>query len=266
MSKYLVIFLSAFIISCGGGGGSSSSGGDSDAVSRWQPEPGLTWQIQLNGVLNTSYNVDVYDIDLYDTSAEDIAALHDGGAKVICYFSAGSYEDWREDEGDFPAEVIGNGLDGWPGESWLDVRNTDALMPIMEARMDLAAAKGCDAVDPDNVDGYTNNSGFPLTAADQLSYNIMLAEAAHERELAVGLKNDLSQINQLVSYFDFAVNEQCFFYDECDMLTPFIDNNKPVFGIEYDLTADQFCAESIVYGFSTLLMSYDLDGGRYSCQ
>ena len=271
MARFLIIILSFFIISCGGGGGSGSvnnvpSGdGDGDASERWQPAPELTWQIQLKGILNTSYDVDVYDIDLFDTPASTIASLQAGGAHVICYFSAGSYEDWRTDEGDFPVEVIGNPLEGWPGENWLDVRNVNALMPIMEARMDLAVAKGCDAVDPDNVDGYTNNTGFPLTSADQLAYNIALADAAHERGLAVGLKNDLDQIDALVSHFDFAVNEQCFQYNECGSLTPFINNNKAVFGIEYELTADAFCAESITYKFSTLLMSYDLDGGRYSC-
>lgn len=41
----------------------------------------------------------------------------------------------------------------------------------MQARLDLAVQKGCDGVEPDNVDGYQNNSGFPLTAQDQLAYN-----------------------------------------------------------------------------------------------
>ena len=43
-------------------------------------------------------------------------------------------------------------------------------------RLDLAAAKGCDAVDPDNVDGYANPTGFDLTGDDQLAFNRWLAE------------------------------------------------------------------------------------------
>ncbi len=225
-------------------------------------------QIQLNGALNLTYDVDVYDIDLFDTPASTIKQLQDSGKRVICYFSAGSYEDWRSDASDFPDSILGNDLDGWEGEKWLDVRETDILMDIMEARLDLAVAKGCDAVDPDNVDGYTNNSGFPLTSDEQLAYNIMIANAAHERGLAVGgLKNDLGQITDLVGYFDFAVNEQCFQYDECDMLAPpFINANKPVFGIEYELNAADFCSEAISLNFDTLLMTYDLEGERYSCR
>ena len=46
----------------------------------------------------------------------------------------------------------------------------------------IAVQKGCDGVDPDNVDGYTNKTGFPLTAKDQLAYNKFLAqEATHQK-------------------------------------------------------------------------------------
>lgn len=77
--------------------------------------------------------------------------------RSIGYFSAGSYENWRSDERDFPSSVKGNNLDGWPGEKWLDISDWATLGPIMEARLDLAVTKGCDGVEPDNVDGYDNN-------------------------------------------------------------------------------------------------------------
>ena len=60
---------------------------------------------------------------------------------------------------------------------------------------------------PDGVDGYSNSNGLGLTAADQLSYNTFLAEEAHKLGLAAGLKNDLSQLTQLLQSFDFFVNE-----------------------------------------------------------
>jgi hypothetical protein len=90
--------------------------------------------------------------------------------------------------------VLGKDLEGWPGEKWLDVRRLDVLGPIMQARLDLALQKRCDGVDPDNMDGYQNESGFPLTSQDQLAYNIWIAGQAHASGLAVGLKNDLGQI------------------------------------------------------------------------
>ncbi|KAF4315821.1 hypothetical protein G195_009576, partial [Phytophthora kernoviae 00238/432] len=186
----------------------------------------------LSGTLDLSYDVNAYDIDIFDTPNTTIAELQQRGIKVICYFSAGTYEDWRTDKDRYASDIIGTSLDEWEGESWVDIRSS-ALREIISDRMKLAQAKGCDGVDPDNVDGAFNDNGFDLTADDQLDFNIFLASTAHDLDLTVGLKNDLDQIKDLVSHFDFAVNEQCVQYDECDVVVPFIDQDKPVFGIEY---------------------------------
>lgn len=55
---------------------------------------------------------DIYDIDLFDTSAVLIAQLQQQGRKVVCYFSAGSSEDWRSDFASFQAADMGNPLSG----------------------------------------------------------------------------------------------------------------------------------------------------------
>ena len=264
-----------FQICSGTGGGDTASddtGGDSGTSVRWAPQVGDTWQWQLQGSVNTTYDVTAYDIDLFDNSAAAIQQLHDQGRRAVCYFSAGSYENWRPDAGDFTSADLGNALDGWPGERWLDIRSTH-VRNIMTARLDLAAQKGCDAVEPDNVDGYTNGTGFPLSAADQLDYNRFLARQAHERNLAVALKNDVDQAADLVGDFDFTVNEACHAYDECDTLSVFIQAGKPVFNAEYDSryvndtsTRQSLCEDALAEGFSTLVLPLDLDDSfRYSC-
>ncbi len=187
----------------------------------WQPEPGTNWQLQLNGEVNTSWDVTMYDIDLFDTPQATIDQLHADGRVVICYFSAGSWEDWRDDARDFPDGVLGEPLEGWEGERWLDISLIDLLEPVMLVRLDLAVEKECNGVDPDSVDGYVNETGFDLTYDHQLEYNIWLAGQAHERGLSVGLKNDLEQIDDLVAYFDWVLNEECFQFDECEDLLPF---------------------------------------------
>ena len=96
--------------------------------------------------------------------------------------NAGGWEDWRSDADAFPAPVLGEPLDDWEGERWLDTRQLDVLLPIMTARLDACAAKGCDAVDPDNVDGYGAETGFDLTRADTVAYVRALAEAAARLE------------------------------------------------------------------------------------
>lgn len=231
----------------------------------WQPAPSLSWQWQLSGTLNTGYNVDVYDIDLFDNSVATIQSLKNRGIKVVCYFSAGTYENWRSDAPLFPKSVLGNNVEGWAGEKWLDVSNYNQFTSIMKARLDLAKSKGCDGVEPDNVDGFQNNSGFKLTDAHQLAYNKWLATEAHNRGLAVALKNDLDQVSRLVSLFDFAINEQCFQYNECSTLRPFIAVNKAVFGVEYEIAKTAFCSKAQVEKFSWLKMNYSLNGGRDAC-
>ncbi len=231
----------------------------------WRPALNTSWQIQLTGTIDQSVNATMYDIDGFDNTASVVAALHARGRKVICYFSAGSWENWRPDAGAFPAAVKGKS-NGWPGEQWLDIRRLDVLGPIMDARLDMCKAKGFDGVDPDNVDGYTNDTGFPLTYQDQLTYNRYLASAAHARGLSVGLKNDLEQVADLVSSFDWQINEQCFQYNECDALLPFINAGKPVFQIEYSLSTSQFCARANSLNFNSLLKHLSLDAYRVACR
>ncbi len=254
-------------------GCSSSSESSSTPQNPWyQPSKESSFQWQLQGNINPSYNVTIYDIDLFDTSLETIASLKAQGKKVICYFSAGSYEGWREDAYLFQNSDLGNDLD-WHDERWLDIRSEN-VRSIMKARIQLAAEKGCDGIEPDNVDGFTNNTGFALTYQDQLNYNTFLANTAHDLKLSVALKNDLVQINDLVNLFDFSINEQCHHYNECDYMQPFIAQRKPVFNIEYDdiyrdstQALNELCQDSANREFYTLVLPKALDDSfRISCK
>jgi hypothetical protein len=211
----------------------------------------------------------VYDIDLFDASAAVVNSLHAQGRKVVCYVSVGSWEDWRPDASQFPAQVIGNDYAGWPGEKWLDIRQIDLLAPILQARFDQCRAKGFDALEPDNIDGYTNSTGFPLTAQDQLTYNIWLANEAHLRGLSIGLKNDADQVADLLPYFDWALTEDCFDQGWCDQVTPFVAAGKAVFAAEYtdtSLTLEQFCPQANAFNFNAILKHRDLDAWRETCR
>ncbi|MFJ3923819.1 endo alpha-1,4 polygalactosaminidase [Streptomyces sp. NPDC090022] len=231
---------------------------------RWQPRPGTAWQWQLSGKLDLSVKVPVYDVDGFTTTRAQVAKLKAAGRDVICYLSTGAWEDFRPDADAFPQELLGRS-NGWKGERWLDIRRTDLLEPLMAARLDMCRDKGFDAVEPDNMDGYRNTTGFPLNADDQLRYNRLIARLAHDRGLAVGLKNDLDQIPQLVGDFDFAVNEQCAQYGECDKLAPFVAAGKAVFHVEYELGTERFCAASRRLGLSSLEKKYELGAWRRPC-
>ena len=118
--------------------------------------------------------------------------------------------------------------------------------------------KGFDAVEPDNVNGYTNDTGFPLTAADQLRFNRWVARQVHRRRMSVALKNDPEQAAKLVSRFDFAVVEQCFQYRECGRFSPFIEAGKAVFEAEYEIEPSSYCDRAKALRFSAIRKSYDL--------
>jgi hypothetical protein len=229
------------------------------------PRRGTPWQWQLSGKLDLTVNAPIYDIDGAGTTAAQVAALHRRGRRVICYVNVGAYEGFRSDKNRFPAAVLGKPLEGWPGERWLDIRRIDLLAPIMSARFANCRAKGFDAVEPDNLDGYANGSGFRLTAANQLRYNRWIAGLAHSHGLSVALKNDVEQVQALEPYFDFAVNEQCVEFDECETLLPFIRAGKAVLHVEYGLSKAQFCAKTRVLGFSSMRKPLDLGPGREPC-
>ncbi|WP_245971003.1 endo alpha-1,4 polygalactosaminidase [Streptomyces rishiriensis] len=272
-STALLPLLALLLAGCSAAPDGARSAGPSDAGPSdarpsggawWRPRPGVEWQWQLSGRLDTSVDVPVYDIDGFDHDAATVAGLHDDGRRVVCYLSTGAWEDWRPDAKKFPAAVIGES-NGWKGERWLDIRRTDVLEPLLAARLDMCRDKGFDAVEPDNMDGYRNTTGFPVEAADQLRYNRLVARLAHERGLSVGLKNDLDQIPALVGDFDFAVNEQCAQYGECAELTPFVEAGKAVFHVEYELPTSAFCADSRRLKLSSLLKKYELGAWREAC-
>jgi hypothetical protein len=178
--------------------------------------------------------------------------------------SVGAWERWRADAARFPHAALGAD-NGWPGERWLDIRRIGALAPLLRARLARCRAKGFDAVEPDNVDGYANRSGFPLTAADQLRFNRWVARAAHAERLAVALKNDLEQAPALVRSFDFAVLEQCFEYRECERVRPFLHAGKGVYDAEYALPASAFCAQARRLGINAIRKRLDLGAWREPC-
>jgi hypothetical protein len=233
----------------------------------WQPAAGTSWQIVLEYALNdTNTDVPIYDIDLFDNPSSTITALHAQNCSVICYFSAGSYEPDRPDSGNFTASDKGKELDGWPGEYWLNT-NSDNVRNIMTARLALAAGKGCDGVDPDNVDGYDNNNGLGLTASDAVDYLTFLAIGAHGLNMSLGLKNAGEIVNATIDMMQWEVNEQCIQYDECESFQPFIAAGKPVFHIEYPSDVPlvsssvkaSICEDTTASGFSTVLKDLNLD-------
>jgi hypothetical protein len=225
----------------------------------WKATPTTApWQWQLQRRTDLGARACFYDVDGFETPRATVAALHRDDRVAICYLDVGSWESYRPDAGRFPRSVIGRRYEGFPDERWLDISRFRLFAPVLERRFRLCARKGFDAVEPDNVAGWENRTGFDLSAADQLRFNRWVAARVHALGMAVALKNDPRQVRRLVGPFDFAIVEQCFQYDECGSYSPFVRAGKAVFEAEYELEPGDYCGEAERLGFSAIGKSYDL--------
>ncbi|WP_175844910.1 endo alpha-1,4 polygalactosaminidase [Burkholderia arboris] len=253
--------LMLLLAACGGDSDSSVPGSAAAAAAArasqaaaWKPlVPGTSWQWQIDGntinetVLDRVNNPrKMFDVDMEQTDAATIQRLKAKGITVVCYMETGGREDGRSDANRFPDSVLGNPVEGYEDhERWLDIRQTTILMPLMLARLDRAKKKGCDGIEPDLDDSYRQETGFPLTRDDQLRYNTALIAAAHDRGMSMGLKNGSGIATAMAKVADWALNEQCNRFHECDGYASFIALNKAVFNVEYTrpdgMTLADFC-------------------------
>ncbi|KAF2437396.1 carbohydrate-binding module family 1 protein [Karstenula rhodostoma CBS 690.94] len=249
------------------------------AVPSWaqsQFVKGQKWQIILTGVPDVSKSplpptdAPVWDVDLFDSDTATIAALKATGKIVICYFSAGTVEDWRSDAKDFPTGDVGKVLPEWPNEKWIQT-GSKKVRDIMAKRIKLAGDKGCNAIDPDNVDGYQNDNGLNLKSQDAVDYVKWMATEASKYSMETGLKNALDIVDTLTSTVSFAINEQCAQLGECDRYAAFLAAGKPVFHIEYPTPLNPAAANGVsctgpgTAGLSTVLKNLALDGPAVYC-
>ncbi|MDP4281660.1 MAG: endo alpha-1,4 polygalactosaminidase [Bacteroidota bacterium] len=258
-----LLLLFFFIVSC-----EDKKENAVDADLYWTPLPQTSFQYQLSGTVDTTVTARVFDIDAFEATPELVARLHKMGKKVIGYISVGTYENWRPDTALFPKEVIGNVVEGWPGEKWLDIHQISKLAPVLKARLDMVKSKGFDAVEADNIDGYENLTGFAITQKEELVFAKWLADEAHNRGLSIGQKNASMLAGDLFSFYQWALVEDCFIYGECDFFQPYIEQKKAVFSVEYtddSVDFDQYCMKADSLQFTGILKHRSLDSWLRSC-
>jgi hypothetical protein len=234
----------------------------SSAAGWWSPPQHLTFFWQLQGTVHNDEPVAAYDIDGFENDAGEVVALHSRGKRVICYIDAGTAENFRPDYSQFPKAVLGRS-NGWPGEKWLDIRQTATIEPIMFARFQMCAEKGFDAVEPDNIEAFSNKSGFEISPQQQLAYNEWIAEAVHSLGMAVLQKNDGEQARELQPFFDGALNEECNKYKECADYAPYLAAGKPVLNAEYGKKNAKFCPADEAAGIMGARFAKSLNGKKF---
>ncbi|MGZ0148244.1 endo alpha-1,4 polygalactosaminidase [Kribbella sp. WER1] len=168
----------------------------------------------------------------------DRTAAPAAGLYNICYVNA--FQVQPGEQGQWAADLLLRDAAGnlvidqdW-GEPLLDLRTADKRNRIaakVNGWIDGCAAKGYQAIEPDNYDSYTRSKKL-LTAPQAEAYLTLLATHAHSKNLAIGQKNtvELAGDRQTVG-LDFAVAEECGQYDECADYVDAFGNNVIV--IEY---------------------------------
>lgn len=185
--------------------------------------------------------------------ARDRSAAPADGVYSICYLNAFQTQPGERDA--WPDDLVlrQDGADvmdpDWPDEALLDTRSDDGRRAIAERVgewIDGCAAAGYDAVEFDNLDTYTRSDDL-LRADDNLALATLLVERAHRAGLAAGQKNAAEDAERLRADagFDFAVVEECAYYDECAAYTDVY--GEAVVAIEYtdaiDRPFDDLCAD-----------------------
>ncbi|MGA2759385.1 MAG: endo alpha-1,4 polygalactosaminidase [Candidatus Cybelea sp.] len=271
---YCALAWSLVLAGCGGSaplspGAPLAQGSHSLTSSRWIPTAGESYQIQYDGKLDLSVNAQIYDLDMFDTKASVVSELHGMNRKVMCYISVGTWENWRPDAKEFPKSVLGHKDGHWKGERWLDIRQTSVLEPIMAARLALCKKKGFDGVDPDNLDGYENKTGFKISYAQQLTYDTWVAREAHKLGLTADEKGDNDQVSDLSKVFDYAVTEQCWVQHWCNEFSVYTARNALVVDVEYGVPPATFtsktCADTAKYAENAILKHLSLNAWIVTC-
>ncbi|MGB5820672.1 MAG: endo alpha-1,4 polygalactosaminidase [Saonia sp.] len=241
-------------------------------VSVFAIKSGATFEWRLDD-LPDSYTTEaeVVDIDAFSATPTLVSNLKAQGKKVIAYISVGSVENFRDDADQFPQEVIGAVYEGFEDENWLDIRNIDAIAPVLQARLDMIKDKGFDGVEPDNINGYQNTTGFPLTQEDAIIFSRWLIQEAHNRGLSIGQKNAEELVPDLVNEFDWMLTEGAFANNWYEQAIPYITVGKAVFFTEYTdtMTEAQFlanvCPIASTNNFSAVLKDRDLTNTTVYC-
>jgi hypothetical protein len=194
------------------------------------PPPHAGFDYQIGGAYPPPRGVRVVS---RDRTASPAPGLYN-----ICYVNA--FQAQPGDEKTWPADLLlrdGNGevvIDQDWNEALLDI-GTAAKRARVATRIDQwidgCAAKGFDAIEPDNYDSYTRSDNL-LSAQDATAFVTLLSAHAHARHLAIGQKNTLDLAGQRGrTGLDFAVTEECGQYDECDAYATAFDNH--VLDVEY---------------------------------
>ena len=269
--------------------------------------PGLAGLPATSGAYPSPGSASIWDTDLFQDSNTDggiptgpspvVQAIHAAGHYSICYVEAGAYQRGFPDDRDFHrADYGGIGdaatqMQGYANEYWFNLTGfahyraghrhslRGAAVNIayaLDKRIGWCKLEGQDAIEPDDLDGYTNRSSggsrpWHMTQADSAGFERWLAYDAHRHGLAIFQKNDGADTAADEPLYQGMIIEECnYYHDPCSGpggdATAYLQAGKPVLNAEYTSdgeTTAKFCGADEQAGIAGALFDVDLDGRVY---
>lgn len=249
-----------------GHGGETAAAGSGGLGPVYVPAADSSWQAQLSGAIDPELAVELFYLDADFTEPAALEAVRARGAHYVCYLSAGSFEPWREDAAQFPAQALGLALPDYQREQWLDIRD-DTVRELMARRVEALALKGCEGILPSSLAVHAAETGFDLTLDDALDYAAWLASRIHLAGMSAGLGGPLELTSALVGDFDWGLAVDCLDPSGCAAFQPFTVESKPVLHVEFGdaTTAPALCEAARASGFDALIKRESFDGFRIAC-
>ncbi len=169
--------------------------------------------------------------------SRDHTAAPAAGLYNICYVNAFQSQPGAEGEwGDLLLRDANGKVvvdEDWD-EALLDLHTADKRTRVaakVNAWVDDCAARGYQAIEPDNYDSFTRSRGL-LSDSDAQAYIRLLSAHAHQKGLAIAQKNTSELAGQRqANGLDFAIAEECGQQKNCGEFTPAFGDHVIV--IEY---------------------------------
>jgi hypothetical protein len=225
----------------------------------------------------------VYDIDGIVNPKSTVAALHAKRNRVICYVEAGSAGNYysASQEGIATsyydqlqaAADLGNTLPGYPAERFVDIRAASSVRIVEAMIRQQCSVKRFDAVETDldeTYTGYDGLTGFPLTKANERTFDTTLAKYIHSLRMGWIAKNLVDTGDNFATimepYADGLLTEDCNQWRQCGQAAHYIAHGKGVLNAEYHLSTSQFCRADNAARIDGAHLDTGVDGYRQPCR
>ena len=189
--------------------------------------------------------------DLHGRALPAIVVCHVGtGAIRLTDPDAKKFPGYEASPPNRPTPIAAGSVIGWSitsadsNERWIDLHDASRskVLPLIQKRLELALAIGCDAIAANRNDllgfqGTAETHGFTdVTPGEYASWTTDLTGRAHDLRISIGLRATVNQVVDATppNTYDWLMTDRCVEGGfECDVAQPFINARKAVFAIEY---------------------------------